>query len=139
MILNMIKKRRKSKQREKIYKIIKGSTLHPTAQWIFDELNKEDPTLSLGNLYRNLSILVEEGSIKCKEFGDGIEHYDAIVELHYHFICNKCGKVSDFSMPLQENIIKEAQKLSKNSITGHTIEFYGICESCKIEEEKKIF
>jgi Fur family peroxide stress response transcriptional regulator len=122
--------RRNSKQRERIYELIKGSRSHPTAQWIYYTLRQEIPSLSLGNVYRNLKILMEEGRIKCMDFMDGIEHYDAIVEIHYHFTCNHCGGISDFSMPIQVALNQEAQKISKHSITGHTIHFFGICESC---------
>jgi len=123
--------RRKSKQREKIYELIKSSMDHPTAQWVYETLKKEILSLSLGNVYRNIKILSEQGRIMCQEFGDGIEHYDAITEMHYHFICEKCKSVSDFSMPIQEIITKKAQKMSKHSINSHTIQFFGICEKCK--------
>jgi Fur family transcriptional regulator, peroxide stress response regulator len=122
--------RRKSKQREKIYELIKSSTGHPTAQWVYKTLKKEMPSLSLGNVYRNIKILSEQGRIVSREFGDGIEHYDAITEMHYHFNCEKCKNVSDFPMPVQELITKKAQKISVHCITGHTIQFYGICEKC---------
>ena len=122
--------RRKSAQREKIYELVKSSTDHPTAQWIYETLKKEVPSLSLGNVYRNIKILSEQERITCKEFGDGIEHYDAITEIHYHFICEKCKAVSDFPMLIQETLTTRAQKISKHSIKGHTIQFFGICEKC---------
>ena len=133
--------RRKSRQREKIYQIIKASAGHPTAQSVYETLKKELPSLSLGNVYRNIKILSEQQRIACREFGDGIEHYDAIVAMHYHFICEQCKNVSDFSMPLQEIITKKAQKTSSHSIKGHTIQFYGVCEKCnkeRIASNKKV-
>ena len=59
----ILKKYRKSKQRQKILEILKSTEMHPTATWIYDQLKKEYPSLSLGNVYRNLNILVEQGSI----------------------------------------------------------------------------
>jgi len=122
--------RRNSKQRERIFELIQSSKEHPTAQRIYEILKKEIKSLSIGNVYRNIRILIEQGRILCRDFGDGIEHYDAIIEIHYHFICEKCKSVSDFSMPIQESITKNAQKLSKHLIKGHTIHFYGTCENC---------
>ena len=124
-------KRRKSKQREMIYTIIESTDTHPTALTVYDELRKEMPTVSMGNVYRNIKILIEEKRIECREFGDGVEHYDAITELHYHFVCKKCNTISDFNIPVQKEVIEIAQKATKNTITGHTIQFYGICENCK--------
>jgi len=126
----MEKIRRRSRQRERIFDLVRFSSNHPTAQWIYETLKVEIPSLSLGNVYRNISILVEEGLLISREFGDRIEHLDAITEKHYHFICDKCKAVTDFSLPVQEMIIKKASKISGHLITGHTINFYGICEKC---------
>jgi Fur family peroxide stress response transcriptional regulator len=123
--------RRKSRQRERIYELIKMSSSHPTAQHLYDTLKKEIKTLSLGNLYRNLKILTEDGRISSREFEDGLDHYDAITGLHYHFICEKCGSISDFSMPFQKSLNTKAQNLSGHIIKEHTINFYGICRKCK--------
>ncbi len=124
-------KRRKSEQRERIFEIIYQDNAHPTAQTVYDILRKEMPSVSLGNVYRNIGILVEEGRVTCRNFGDGIEHYDAILTMHYHFICQRCNRVTDFNMPVQDDIIRLAKKKTGHTITGHTIHFFGICDLCK--------
>jgi Fur family peroxide stress response transcriptional regulator len=129
--------RRKSRQRERIYELIKSSPEHPTAQLVYETLKKEIPSSSLGNVYRNISILVEQGQIQCRMFGDGIEHYDAITGTHYHFICEKCKTVTDFTMPVQEQITESARKISGHSITGHTIQFFGTCDKCVNKKNTK--
>jgi Fur family transcriptional regulator, peroxide stress response regulator len=123
--------RRKSKQRERIFELIQTSSEHPTAQKIFEILKNEIKSPSIGNVYRNIRILIEQGLIISRDFGDGIEHFDATTQIHYHFICEKCKSVSDFIMPVQESITKKAQKISKHTIMCHTIHFYGICKKCK--------
>ena len=127
----MDKIRRKSKQRERIYELIKGSAEHPTAQWIYEKLRLEIPTASIGNVYRNINILIEDGLVEARDFGDGIVHYDAIISTHYHFICNECNTITDFPLPVQDKITTMAQKETQNIITSHTIQFSGICEKCK--------
>ncbi|MBN1363584.1 MAG: transcriptional repressor [Syntrophaceae bacterium] len=123
--------RRNSKQRSRIYNLIKDSLEHPTAQWIYNQIRKEFSKVSMGNVYRNINILVEDGLIKSRDFGDGIVHFDAVTNLHYHFICNECNRITDSSLPIQDEITKMAQKETKNTITSHTIQFFGICEKCK--------
>ncbi|MBN2443191.1 MAG: transcriptional repressor [Spirochaetales bacterium] len=122
--------RRNSKQRNRIYELIKSNYRHPTAQWIYDQLRKEFSSMSMGNVYRNINILIEEGLIITQDFGDGIVHYDAVIVPHYHFICKKCNAITDFSLPVQDTITKLAQKETKNIISGHTIQFFGTCEKC---------
>lgn len=132
----MKKKRRRSRQRERIYELIKENPHHPTALWIYDELRKERNKLSLGNVYRNIKILVEEGRTQVRDFGDGIEHYDAIVSRHYHFICEECGRISDFPMTPRDEITMEARRESGYAITGHTIQFFGLCDACGEKAQK---
>ncbi|RPJ08380.1 MAG: transcriptional repressor [Spirochaetaceae bacterium] len=109
-------------------KIIRNSHDHPTASLIHDSLKKVLLLTSLGNVYRNIIILTQGGRIQSRDFGDGLEHYDAIMDFHYHFICGQCGQISDFQVPAQENVIAQAQKNTKHKITGHTMNFFGICQ-----------
>jgi Fur family peroxide stress response transcriptional regulator len=88
------------------------------------------PSLSLGNVYRNIAILLEEGHIQGGEFGSGIARYDAVTASHYHFVCEGCGTVSDFAMPTRDEITAAARRFSPHRIAGHTIRFYGICADC---------
>ncbi len=128
--------RRKSAQRERIYGVIRGSDRHPTALEVYEALKKEIPSLGMGNLYRNIGILVEEGRVRRRVFPDGVERFDAVVTPHYHFICDACGGITDFEMPPQESVMKKARALSKHAITGHTINFYGTCAKCGGKKRK---
>ncbi|MBN2346344.1 MAG: transcriptional repressor [Candidatus Aminicenantes bacterium] len=126
----MKKARRKSCQRERIFQVIKESGDHPTALQVYESLRREMPSLSLGNVYRNIAILLEEGRIQGGEFGSGTVRYDAVTRSHYHFVCERCGSVSDFAMPPQEEITEAARRLSPHRISGHTIRFFGVCAGC---------
>ena len=54
-----------SRQREIIKDLIlKKKYEHPTAQEIYDEIKKEEPTISLATVYRNLSFLSDTGVIR---------------------------------------------------------------------------
>jgi len=129
--------RRKSDQREKIYETIMASKAHPTAQEVYDRLKKEMPSLSLGNVYRNIAILLEEERIQGGEFGSGTVRYDAVTGTHYHFVCERCGRVSDFAMPAQDGITAAARRYSPHRIAGHTIRFFGVCVDCAAAEAGK--
>ena len=51
------KKMRYSKQREMIYEYLLSTGEHPSAEIIYEELKKTIPALSLGTVYRNLTVL----------------------------------------------------------------------------------
>ncbi|HDP80060.1 MAG TPA: transcriptional repressor [Spirochaetes bacterium] len=130
IILKLNPVRRKSRQRERINDYIRASDSHPTALEVYEALRKEFLSLSVGNLYRNIGILVEEGRVRRRIFRDGVERFDAIIEPHYHFICERCGRITDFEMAPQQSIMKKARAMSKHTISDHTITFYGTCRKC---------
>ena len=124
-------KYRKSRQRERILEILRGTNSHPTADTIYLEMKDEFPDLSLGNVYRNLNILVETNMIRRLDFGSTFNRFDGNCDTHSHFICEKCGAVSD--LEINDNFNPE--DFIKNSkgkrVKTFTLEFFGICENCR--------
>ena len=48
-----------SRQREAIYRFLLHRKDHPTAETIYQHVRQEYPRISLGTIYRNLSLLEE--------------------------------------------------------------------------------
>ncbi|MDZ7821056.1 MAG: transcriptional repressor [Candidatus Marinimicrobia bacterium] len=86
---------RKSRQRERILELLRSTHSHPTATWIYDRLKPEFPSLSMGTVYRNLSILEAQERIVRLSSGSTFDRYDASTHPHAHFRCVKCGNVYD--------------------------------------------
>jgi Fe2+ or Zn2+ uptake regulation protein len=122
--------RRRSSQRERILDHVLRAGGHPTARDVLASVKREIPTLGPGNLYRNLKILVEEGRLRLLLLDDGVERYDAVTAAHYHIRCPSCGRLSDFDIPVQTHVLKEAQRHTKTRLMSHTIQFTGLCADC---------
>ena len=122
---------RKSQQRERILEILKETKSHPTADWIYMRLKEEIPELSLGTVYRNLKVLMEQGLIQKLPFGSTFDRFEAKIAPHYHLVCEKCGVVEDFEMPQYSEINLQAEKMSAFKISRHRIDFFGLCEKCQ--------
>ena len=124
-------KYKRSKQRERMLELLGQTEIHPTADWLYHKLKKKFPSLSLGTVYRNLNILVEQKLIQKLPFGSTHDRYEVIKNPHYHLVCETCGCVQDFAMPQYTEISKQAQKMSGFCITRHRIDFFGTCEKCQ--------
>ena len=122
---------RKSRQREEILNILQGSNTHPTANWIYDQLKKDNPKLSLGTVYRNLSVLVEQELVDRIDFGSTFDRYEARKASHYHFVCERCGEVSDLDMPIMNELNSLVEKTIGLKTNDHRLEFFGICKKCQ--------
>lgn len=119
-----------SKQRESLLNYLRSTKTHPTANEIYIELRKDDSRISLGTVYRNLALLTENGMIKRVDTDHDTAHYDGEVTPHYHFVCNRCGKVFDLSIR-QLNLDKEVEENIGCNVSGHSLIFNGICKECK--------
>ena len=53
-----------SRQRESIKEYLRHTTEHPTADTVYGNIRKLYPNISLGTVYRNLSLLVDLGEIR---------------------------------------------------------------------------
>ena len=127
----MAKALKHSKQRDAIYSLLASVKTHPTAEWLFTELKKEYPNLSLATVYRNVNLLCDTGDIIKLDIGDGSEHFDATVQPHSHFICKNCNSVTDLLLPSADNLNNEAEHLNDVLVEGSSIVFSGLCQTCK--------
>ncbi|MGN0485271.1 MAG: transcriptional repressor [Lachnospiraceae bacterium] len=119
-----------SRQREAIKNFLKMRKDHPTAETVYFYVKQDFPNISLGTVYRNLSLLTELGEIQKIPAADGGDRFDGNPVMHYHFFCKKCGCVMDLNLDPLKELDEAADKCFDGIIEGHTTEFYGICPEC---------
>lgn len=120
-----------SRQRESIKELLQARKDHPTADMIYENVRQIYPNISLGTVYRNLSLLVSLGEIIKISTPEGADRFDARTSPHNHFICQKCHKVMDLEMGNIDYIMKEAGENFSGSIDSYTVHFFGLCEECQ--------
>ena len=119
-----------SRQREAILADLRSRRDHPTADLVYERVRIIYPNISLGTVYRNLSLLADHGQVLRISTGMGADHFDGFTNPHNHFICRHCGKVSDMSYVAQENIIENAAKSFDGLLEEYELQFFGICKDC---------
>ena len=124
------KKLKSSRQRDLVLRVLRSTHCHPTADWIFEIARKQMSNISLGTIYRNLSLLRDEGKIQELKIGKGFRCYDGDLRDHYHVRCTVCGKVEDVPHISPRVSIDEIEKLTGYRIYNHFLEFQGICSEC---------
>ena len=123
--------RKTSKKREAILDLLSSTGEHPSAEWLYARLKMEYPDLSLGTVYRNLSMFREDGTIAVAATVDGNERFHLNTEPHAHFICQSCGKVVDVGMQgRQEHVYAEIRRNTGHVPNWHSLNFFGECSDC---------
>lgn len=122
-----------SKQREALLRVLKSTDSHPSAYWIYEELKKEIPNISLATVYRNLAKLAQNGEILKLGISSDMERFDGSTEDHAHFVCNGCNSVLDI-FDVDASPCRHAAQTELNClIKSHSLIFYGLCSKCKEE------
>ena len=103
-----------SRQRESIQNYLNQTNDHPTAETVYLNVKNEYPNISLGTVYRNLNLLAEMGEVLKISTPNGGDRFDGHMHPHYHFCCNKCGRVIDLDLGDLSYINKEAEDLIRN-------------------------
>ncbi|GAA0104892.1 transcriptional repressor [Paraclostridium sordellii] len=120
-----------SKQRELILNAVRDNTVHPTADYIYDYLKKDNPNLSLGTVYRNLSQLVNHGFIQKVSIPGFPDRFDGNISEHNHMICEICGNIQDIQCDTLRNIPNVISDELDLEITSCNVILQGICKNCK--------
>jgi Fur family peroxide stress response transcriptional regulator len=123
--------RRETKQREAILRVLRNTRAHPTADGIYEEVKKEIPNLSKGTVYRNLQVLQEDGAITVLNLNGTLSRFEIKQDSHYHFRCERCGRVFDLDEPVNNEIDKRVAERTGFKVSHHQTEFRGLCKDCQ--------
>lgn len=119
-----------SKQREALLTLLRSTHSHPSADWLYENLRKEFPNISLGTVYRNLAVLADNGEIVKIQTSSNKEHFDGFIQKHHHFVCRRCDKILDVSIDGIEKAEKQAAEKLQAAVEDSSLVFYGLCKEC---------
>ena len=122
-------------QKELVLQTVRKLHGHVTADEVFEAAVAEYASISKGTVYRNLSILAEEGSIRRVAIPDGPDRFDFTTAEHYHVECIRCGQVFDVDMEVVSNLTERIRDSHGMMFLGYDILFHGICPDCQDKEK----
>ena len=129
IIVNM----RSTKQRQAVKDAVCRLGSHPCADAVYEEVRREMPGISLGTVYRNLRLLIEAGEIGVIDSAGAASCYDASAHEHYHFRCERCGRLLDVNVPVDHGLDRTVEEMTGLRVRCHVMEFRGLCFDCQIE------
>ncbi len=120
---------RMTHQRMEIFREVAQTDQHPDADTIFRRVRERVPTVSHDTVYRTLASLEEMGLVSRVDLTGGRARYDANCDDHHHFVCKRCGSISDLylndEIPLPEGIE------NLGSVESLHVQVRGVCHNCK--------
>lgn len=89
------------------------------------------PNISKGTVYRNLKVLREMGEISELSLNGTVSRYEGRQTNHYHFRCERCGRVFDLDEPVNHKLDKRVAERAGFRVLYHQLEFRGLCRDCQ--------
>ncbi len=124
------------RKRDAILACVRGTTVHPSADWVYARLKPQYPDLSLGTVYRNLTYFKEQGTIISLGTVGGVERFDGNTQPHVHFICTRCSNVADLlQIAVPQELTESVACSTGGEIQNCHLTFTGKCQQCKLQEE----
>ncbi len=121
---------RATRRREIILRALKETGTALTAEEVFQYVREQLP-INLSTGYRALSSLTEKGVLLRSCGSDGRSSYQLNGQKHCHqLVCTVCSRKIPISRCPVEALRGELQRETGFIITGHSLEFTGICPEC---------
>ncbi len=113
-----------------ILEVLRKNKTHPSADELYEKVRKRLPRISLGTVYRNLEVLSELGEIQKLEISGTMKRFDGNPDKHYHIRCINCNRLDDVPIACLDNFESRLSGSTDYKVTGHRLEFLGICPAC---------
>jgi Fe2+ or Zn2+ uptake regulation protein len=129
-----------TEQRAAVFRYLRGTDSHPTADEVFLHVREEIPGISLATVYKGLETLVGCGLATKLTYGDGSARYDGRTDEHHHVRCVACGRVSDLPGRADDReVARLAASADHFSVTGYRLELTGYCAECRPAPKSSAF
>lgn len=123
---------RPSAQRIAIMEYLLSHRTHPTSDEIFEDLRHEIPTLSKTTVYNTLKYFTEKGAVLNLSIDERNARFDGYTHEHAHFLCEKCGHVSDLEVETSPKVSMSAGMV----VNDMQVYLRGVCPECVKKENE---
>jgi len=119
-----------TEQRAAVYRFLRSTDAHPTADEVFTAVRHEISDISLATVYKALETLVSCHLAIKLAYGDGSARYDARTDEHCHSRCVRCGVVRDVPDHGEGPVVPSITVGNGFQVHGYRVEVVGICAAC---------
>ena len=107
-----------------------------TAESVADALDGSVPA-DLSTVYRALNQMAEHRLLQKTVYQDGKVYYKLVLEQHTHrLVCTCCHRSIPVELCPVEQMARSLEESTGFQITGHRLEFTGLCPDCAAEHKK---
>lgn len=117
-------------QRLEIFREVAGRSDHPGVEDVFQSVRGRLPMISLDTVYRTLRLLNDLDVLTTLGPRRESQRFDANLEPHHHFVCQRCGLARDFTSPALDALPLPEAVAGMGIVFQAQVEVRGVCHAC---------
>jgi Fur family ferric uptake transcriptional regulator len=116
-----------------VLQVLEENQGHVTSAQILEQVNGADPSIGRASVFRTLDLFTRLAIIRPTYIDSSMTPTYVLLPdgHHHHIICTNCSRVIEFEDCGLEKMASELEVRLNVRLTGHLLEFYGLCDRCK--------
>ncbi|HLV34631.1 MAG TPA: Fur family transcriptional regulator [Spirillospora sp.] len=105
---------------------------HMTSAEVLEKVEARAPEVGRASVFRALDLFTRLSIIRPTYINDSSTPTYVLMPggHHHHIICTNCDRVIEFEDCHLEKLERELERQFRVRLTGHLLEFYGLCATC---------
>jgi Fur family ferric uptake transcriptional regulator len=112
--------------------VLERSDGHLTSHDVLERVSARDGSIGRASVFRCLDLFTRLSIIRPTYIDSSATPTYVLLPdgHHHHIICTECSRVIEFEDCNLEALTHELEERLHVMLTGHLLEFYGLCEAC---------
>ncbi len=116
-----------------VLRVLEDAGGHMTSAQVLDAVNAHDARIGRASVFRALDLLTTLTIIRPTYIDSSMTPTYVLMPEghHHHVICTSCHRVFEFDDCGLNDLAQRLEAEHHLKITGHLLEFYGLCAACR--------
>jgi Fur family transcriptional regulator, ferric uptake regulator len=125
-------------QRQMILETVRQADDHVTPEDVYQQVHRQNPTISRATIYRTLDFLCEQRLIHALYWGGQMYYEITADEPHHHLVCRICGGMAECEHDLLQILFEAVEKKHRFTIDMDHVALFGVCSHCRSSKQKSV-
>jgi Fur family ferric uptake transcriptional regulator len=112
--------------------VLENSGGHLTSTELLEQVSEADPSIGRASVFRSLDLFTHLSIVRPTYIGSSVTPTYVLMPggHHHHVVCTNCHRVIEFEDCGLSALETDLEKRLHVHLTGHLLEFYGLCDDC---------
>ncbi len=115
-----------------VLSVIEEADGHITSTELLERVNHLDSSIGRASVFRTLDLFTQLNIVRPTYIDSSVTPTYVLMPggHHHHIICTNCNRVIEFENCNLEPLRHELEQRFHVHLSGHLLEFYGLCDDC---------